>query len=152
MKKRITTSVTYELPIKDLECVKEFVADIPNLKEKYNKNDEWEIYAKKQIEIGLKVVFVKLWDLEEQWFEGLHFSAAIAIEAFIGYKMIGSELYSMGDFAVRDIETLCNRYENEPDFVFEKLDWKSPKEVVIKEFLNDLLEMEIVEATPTEEQ
>lgn len=145
MKKRITTSITYELPIKDFDCARTFLLEIHELSQSLHKSAYWEFLATGLIENGLKVVFIHLWNTEEQWFEGIHYKEEMVFEAFIGFNNIGMGLYSMGEFTAPNIDELCERYEKNPDFIFTHLDWDTPKELIISDFIAELKEYECIE-------
>lgn len=143
--KRITTSITYELPIKDFKCAKEFLSEINKISQSMEKGDYWAFFAESYINNGLKVVFIHLWNTEDQWFEGMHYKEEMVFEAFIGFNHIGMPMYSMGEFLVKDTESLCEKYEKNPDFIFTQLDWDVPKEEIIKDFVSELKEYDFVE-------
>ena len=145
MDKQITTAITYELPIKDLDYVKEFMSNLHETSKELKKSFYWEYYVKHMIELGLKVVFIHLWNTEDTCVDKIHYKEEMVFEAFIGFGTIGSELYSMGEFAMKNVDSLCKRYENNPDFIFTQLDWNAPKDVIIKEFLDELKKSDFIE-------
>ena len=144
-KKRITTSITYEFPIKDFDCAKAFLSEIHELSQRLGKSEYWALKATSLINSGLKVVFVHLWNTKDQWFDGVHYEEEMVFEAFIGFNEIGMTLYSMGEFSVKDIESLVEKYEKNPDFIFTQLDWDAPKESIINDFISELKEYDYIE-------
>ena len=147
MEKRITTAITYELPIKEFDCVKKFLSELDEISQQLQKSPYWAAYAAHAINSGLKVVFLHLWTNEEQWVDGFHYSKQMVFEAFIGFYNIGSEMYSIGEFGVDSVEALCKKYEENPDFIFTDLDWDAPKEEIIDEIVSELKKYDYIEAT-----
>lgn len=147
MDKRITTSITYKLPILDYDFVKNILSEINETSQKLGKSEYWVPFIKGQINDGLKIVFLHLWNTEEQWFDGVHYKEEMVFETFIGFDSIGMDLYSMGEFIVKNVESLCEKYENNPDFIFKELDWNEPKEEIIKTLISELMKGDFVEDT-----
>ena len=150
MEKRISTAVTYELPITEYACVKKFLSEIHKISQTLKKSDYWEQLVTIFIRNGLKVVFVHLWNTEDQYFEGVHYKEEMVFEAFLGFNNLGMELYSMGEFAIESVEALCEKYEQNPDFIFTELDWDSTKEDIINEFLCDLKKYDFLDKEKTQ--
>ena len=109
------------------------------------KSEYWALKATSLINSGLKVVFVHLWNTKDPWFDGVHYEEEMVFEAFIGFNEIGMTLYSMGEFSVKDIESLVEKYEKNPDFIFTQLDWDAPKESIINDFISELKEYDYIE-------
>lgn len=107
MEKRITTAITYHLPIEDLDCAKNFLLEVDEVSKSLHKSPYWVAHAKHVIKGGLKVVFLHLWTNEDQWFGGLHYREQMVFEVLIGFDSIGSEMYSIGELGVDTIEELC---------------------------------------------
>ena len=147
MDKRITTSITYKLPILDYDFVKNILSEINETSQKLGKSEYWVPFIKGQINNGLKIVFLHLWNTEEQWFDGVHYKEEMVFETFIGFDSIGMDLYSMGEFIVKNVKSLCEKYENNPDFIFKELDWNEPKEEIIKTLISELMKGDFVEDT-----
>ena len=147
MNKKLTTAITYKLPINEFDYVKEILSEIPELSKNLKKSDYWVPFIKGVINNGLRVVFLHLWNTEEQWHDGLHYKEEMVFEAFIGFDEFGMDLYSMGEFLVENADILCEKYENNPDFIFTQLDWDSPKEEIIKELISDLMKGDFAEDT-----
>ena len=139
-----TVAITYALSIKNFECVKKFLLEIHELSSNMKKNDFWEPHVRDIINCGLKVTFIHLWDTKEQWFDGVHYEKEMVFEVFIGFNVIGMTMYSMGTCSFRNIETLSNKYERNPDFIFNELDWDAKKEDVVNDFLSELKEYDFV--------
>jgi len=141
MEKRTTTSVTYNLPINDFDCAKNVLSELHELRKKMKKSEFWEHFIMHQIKnCGLRIVFIHLWNTDDQWFDGQHYEEEMVFETFIGFNSIGTDLYSMGELAVKDVDILCEKYEKNPDFIFTQLDWDAPKEEVIRWLISDLME------------
>lgn len=147
MDKRITTSITYKLPILDYDFVKNILSEINETSQKLGKSEYWVPFIKGQINDGLKIVFLHLWNTEEQWFDGVYYKEEMVFETFIGFDSIGMDLYSMGEFIVKNVESLCEKYENNPDFIFKELDWNEPKEEIIKTLISELMKGDFVKDT-----
>lgn len=145
MQKRITTSITYELPIKEFTFVKTILAELNETSRRLGKSRYWKLFIENKIKNGLKVVFLHLWNTEEQWFDGLHYKEEMVFGTFIGFDSIGMNLYSMGEFAIESIDALCEKYENNPEFIFTQLDWDASKEEIIKDLITELMEGDFVE-------
>lgn len=145
MKKKITSTLTCELPIIDSDCAKSFLSEIHGLSQRLQKSPYWESNAISIVKNGLKVVFVHLWNTEEQWFDGAHYEEKMVFEAFIGFNTIGMTLYSMGEFTVKSMDALLEKYEKNPDFIFTDLDWDISKEDVLKDFILELQEYDYIE-------
>lgn len=135
---RISCSIIYDLPISELECTKEFLANLHETSIKLNKTPEWEPFVKDKIEQGMKVVFQYLGDTERTELDeyGVYYPEMI-FEAFLGFKEIGNNLYHIGDFVAQSTEAVCSRYEDNPDFIFTELDWKTTKEEAVKGYLEE---------------
>ena len=142
---RITTSITYKLPIKDFDCTKTFLSEVEEISRQLKKSDFWVPTVVDMINNGLKIVFIHLWNTDEQWFDGKHYKKEMVFETFIGFDEIGMSLHSMGEFAIKSIEVLLEKYKNNPDFIFTQLDWDAPKETIIEEFLEELKEYDYIE-------
>lgn len=144
MDKRITTAITYKMDIQELDYVKEFLSNLANIKKELNKGDFWESFVKHQIKSGLQVVFIHLWNTKEQYFDGMHYKSEMVFEVYVGFNDFGMELYSAGVTGFDSIDKLCEKYESNPDFIFTELDWVNTKDVIIKDFLEDLKKGDIV--------
>lgn len=142
----ITTAIIYEIPIKDYECVKKFIAEAESYAKEHKKNDMWLQKTLDTINKGLKVMFLYLWNTDEQDFDGFHYDSEMVFQAYLSFNSLDYEMYPMGEFSVKNIEALCERYKNNPDFIFEVLDWDAPKEKIIEEFLDDLKKYDFVDA------
>ncbi len=138
MNKQITTAIIYEIPIIEYECVKKFIAEAESYAKEYNKNDMWLHQSLTAVNQGLKVMFLHVWDVEEQIFDGMHYDKQMVFQAYLSFNTIDYEMYPMGEFCAKNIESLTERYENNPDFIFSQLDWDAPKEEIIEGFLDDL--------------
>lgn len=141
----ITTAIIYEIPIMDYDCVKKFIAEAETYAKEHNKNDMWLQKSLDTIKSGLKVMFLYVWDTEEQDFDGVHYDNQMVFQTYLSFNSIDYEMYPMGEFCAENIESLCERYENNPDFIFKELDWNAPKEKIIEKFLNDLKRYDFVE-------
>lgn len=146
MNKQITTAIIYEIPITEYECVKRFIAEAESFSKEHNKDDMWLRKSLSAINQGLKVMFLHVWDTDEQDFNGYHFTKKMVFQAYLSFNSIDYEMYPMGEFCVDNIEALTERYENNPDFIFNQLDWDAPKEKIIEEFLDDLKKYNFVDA------
>lgn len=145
MDKRISETVTYKLPIADFDCTKDFLSNLEEKSKKLNKNYMWKDFVEGWIKEGLEVVFIHVWDTDEQMFDGFHCKKEMVFKVYLGFSSVGHELYPVGLYGTESIDSLCKAYENNPDFVFEQLDWDAPKEEIIKDFLDDLLKGDFVE-------
>ncbi len=134
----IMTSVIYDLPIDELKCVKSFLDNIHETGVRLKKSHEWEFFVKDKIEQGMKVVFQYLGDTEKTELDkyGVYYPEMI-YEVFLGFKEMGNVLYHIGELLTPNIESLIDRYENNPDFIFTELDWKTTKEEAINFFLEE---------------
>lgn len=130
----VTTAVIYQIPILQFDCVKKFINEAVAYSKKYNKGTEWVKTVLHDIRCGLKVTFIHVWDTDNK---------DMVFQTYLGFYTIDSEMYPMGEFCVKDVNALQVKYESNPDFIFEQLDWDSSKEEIIEEFLNDLKKMEI---------
>ena len=131
----MTTAVIYQIPILEFDCVKKFINEAVTYSKKYNKGTEWVKTVLHDIRCGLKVTFIHVWDTDDK---------DMVFQTYLGFYTIDSEMYPMGEFCVKNINALQVKYESNPDFIFEQLDWDGPKEKIIKEFLNDLKKIKIV--------
>lgn len=146
MKKQITEAIIYEIPILEYECVKKFISEAEEYAKEHNKGLGWTEITLNTIKQGLKVMFLHVWDVEGQIIDKIHYKKQIVFQAYLSFNTIDYEMYPMGEFCVRNIEQLTQRYENNPDFIFEELDWKSSKEKIIEEFIEDLKKYDLVDA------
>lgn len=145
----IAASVIYDLPIDELKCIKLFLDNIHETGVKLNKSHEWEFFVKDKIKQGMKVVFQYLGDTEKTELDeyGVYYPEMI-FEVFLGFKEIGNTLYHIGELLTPSTESLIDRYENNPDFIFTELDWKTTKEEAIKFFLEEECKYDFVEDIP----
>jgi hypothetical protein len=130
----VTTAVIYQIPILQFDCVKKFINEAAAYSKKHNKGAEWVKTVLHDIRCGLKVTFIHVWDTDDK---------DMVFQTYLSFYTIDSEMYPMGEFCVKDVNALQVKYESNPDFIFEQLDWDSPKEKIIEEFLNDLKKMRI---------
>lgn len=130
----VTTAVIYKIPILQFNCVKKFINEAAAYSKKHNKGAEWVKTVLHDIRCGLKVTFIHVWDTDDK---------DMVFQTYLSFYTIDSEMYPMGEFCVKDVNALQVKYESNPDFIFEQLDWDSPKEKIIEEFLNDLKKMRI---------
>lgn len=145
MDKQITTAIVYEIPIIEFECVKKFIAEAEEYSKEHNKSDFWLAMTLSVVNRGLKVMFLHVWDTDEQIFDGYHYDKEMVFQAYLSFNSIDFEMYPMGEFCTKDVNSLIKRYENNPDFIFTQLDWDAPKEKIIEEFLNDLKKYDFVD-------
>lgn len=127
MEKTLISGVSYQIPIMDFECVKNFIVeDI----EKSSDND-WKREALHLIESGLKVSFI--FDRNEETPQG----NMKIFRSYLGFNEY-DEMTPFGEFEVECQEDLERNYESDPDFIFRQPDFLVDKEDIIQEFLEDL--------------
>lgn len=146
MEKQITEAIIYKIPILEYECVKRFISEAEEYAKKHHKGLGWTEITLNTIKQGLKVMFLHVWDVEEQIIDKIHCKKQMVFQAYLSFNTIDYEMYPMGEFCVRNIEQLTERYENNPDFIFEELDWNASKEKIIEEFIEDLKKYDLVDA------
>ncbi|MEE1255587.1 MAG: hypothetical protein UHN47_03625 [Lachnospiraceae bacterium] len=138
MEKQITTAIIYQIPILEYTCVKKFIAEAESYAKEHNKDAGWLHTSVNTVKSGLKVMFLHIWDTEEQDFGGVHYDKEMVFQAYLSFNTTNYEMYPMGEFCIKDINSLITKYENNPDFIFSQLDWEASKEEIIEGFLDDL--------------
>ncbi len=127
------SALRYNMDIEGYSYVQDFIEKIDSMTD---KSFEWKEFIKQVlISNGLDVYFIESASIDDERGKGYIY------DVLMGLTVVGT-LERAGTVFVKDIDELQRRYENNPDFIF-KLQWENPKEEIIMDFLEDLLQSDM---------